>query len=273
MVERYGVEDGGGHSEGGHERPASGLESARHDAAGMDRPRTRKRSISPFRTIWEWGRTLALAVVLVLFARSFVVEAFKIPTSSMEGTLLVGDFLLVNKFVYGAEIPGTELRIPAMAEPRRGEVIVFHPPHEPEKNYVKRIVGVPGDILEMRDKALLVNGSRVDEPYAQHTDERGDRRYAQMDWQWAYLTHPPRWRSRYRPTRDNWGPLRVPSNRYFVLGDNRDNSEDSRFWGFVSRESITGRPWFVYYSFDLGDPEPFSWIQTVRWDRIGDLID
>ena len=219
---------------------------------------------------WEWVRSLAVAFVLFLLVRTFVVEAFRIPTGSMENTLLVGDFLLVNKAVYGAEIPGTDLHLPAFSEPDEGDVVVFVPPHEPTKNYVKRLVGMPGDTLAMRDKVLYRNGTAVEEPYAQYQDRSGDAVHPAMRWQSNHLLANPV-RS-YHPTRDNWGPLVVPDSQYFVLGDNRDNSEDSRYWGFVPRSAIRGRPWFVYYSFEPVPAEGLPWLRGVRWERIGDAI-
>ncbi|MGD2067878.1 MAG: signal peptidase I [Gemmatimonadota bacterium] len=221
------------------------------------------------RSLFDWIRSIVVAFVLFLFIRTFIVEAFKIPTSSMENTLLVGDFLLVNKAVYGAEIPGTGIHLPALAEPRRGDVIVFNPPHEPEKNYVKRLVGVGGDTLRMVDKTLYVNGRPLAEPYARFSDTLGDAVHAGMRWQSSYLIAGPGRRS---PSRDNWGPLYVPEGSYFVLGDNRDNSEDSRYWGFVDRDEIRGRPWVVYYSFDPGSDRSLPWISAVRWDRLGSPI-
>jgi len=223
------------------------------------------------RTIWEWTRSLAVAFVLFLVIRAFVVEAFKIPTSSMENTLLVGDFLLVNKAVYGAEIPGTRVHLPPFAEPGRWDVIVFNPPHDPSKNYVKRLVGLPGDTLEMRGKQLYLNRRRVQEPHARHLDNGGDAIHPGMSWQRDHLVPGARLSS-YRPSRDSWGPLVVPDDQFFVLGDNRDNSEDSRYWGFVEREAIRGRPWFVYYSFDPAEVSTIPWVRDVRWRRIGGLI-
>lgn len=222
------------------------------------------------RAIWDWTRTLAVAFVLFLGVRTFVVEAFRIPTSSMENTLLVGDFLLVNKAVFGAEIPGTHLRIPAFTEPHRNDVVVFVPPHEPHKNYVKRLVGVPGDTLEMRDKVLFRNGIAVAEPHVRHVDDAGDAVHPAMGWQSNHLI--ARAARAYHPTRDTWGPLVVPEDRFFMLGDNRDNSEDSRYWGFVPREAIRGRPWFVYYSFDASIAEALPWLRSVRWNRLGETI-
>jgi len=228
-------------------------------------------SPSALRIAWDWTRTVLAAFVLFLFIRAFVVEAFKIPTSSMERTLLVGDFLLVNKAVYGAEIAGTGFHVPAFSEPGRGDVVVFEPPHEPGRSFVKRVVGLPGDTLEMREKTLFVNGAALQEPYARYIDRSGDAVHAGMKWQSNYLIAGPSDRER-PPTRDNWGPLVVPEENYFMLGDNRDNSEDSRYWGFVHRDGIRGRPWFVYYSFDPTGQDRMPWLGSVRWERIGQPI-
>jgi signal peptidase I len=224
------------------------------------------------RWMWEGVKAVSTAIVLFLVIRTFVVEAFKIPTGSMESTLLVGDFLLVNKAVYGAELPMMHARIPGVAIPARGDVVVFLPPHDPNKNYVKRIVGVPGDTLEMRDKVLYLNGEPQNEVFAQHIDLFTDPADPRMRWQSDHLVEGSDDRSAYRPTRDTWGPLAVPPDKYFALGDNRDNSEDSRYWGFLDATSIKGRPIFVYYSFRRDPLEPFSWLTDVRWRRIGELI-
>ena len=240
-----------------------------------ERQRTAAQSrgtMSRGRWIWEAIKAASTAIVLFLIIRTFVVEAFKIPTGSMENTLLVGDFLLVNKAVYGSEVPITGTRLPGYNVPERQDVVVFLPPHDPTKNYVKRIVGLPGDTLEMRAKVLYLNGEPQAEPYARHQDPFTDPTDARMRWQYAYLIDG-RYRSGdYRPTRDNWGPLVVPSGKYFALGDNRDNSEDSRYWGFLSEESIRGRPMFVYYSFARDPLHPFSWLTDIRWTRIGEAI-
>ena len=230
-----------------------------------DRPYSGYRAVA--RGVVDWLRSVAVALVLFLVVRAWVVEAFKIPTGSMEGTLLVGDFLLVNKAVYGTDLRALGLHIPGFAEPEWGDVVVFHPPHEPEKNYVKRIVGVPHDTIEMRDKQLFRNGDAVEEPYARYIDRQGDAMHPDMRWQSNHLIASTR--RRYEPTRDNWGPIVVPTGRYFVLGDNRDNSEDSRYWGFVARDRIRGKPWRVYYSFDPVPQSRFAWLQTIRWDRLG----
>ncbi len=222
--------------------------------------------------MWEGIRVVSTAIVLFLLIRTFFVEAFKIPTGSMEGTLLVGDFLLVNKAVYGADLPGLANRLPAFAEPKRSEVVVFLPPHEPTKNYVKRIVGLPGDTVEMRGKVLYINGAPQDEPYIRHVDRFSEPSDARMQWQREHLVGPKGDRRSYDPTRDSWGPIVVPEAKYFALGDNRDNSEDSRYWGFVDASAIRGRPIFVYYSFIRDPLAPFSWLTDVRWNRIGEVI-
>jgi signal peptidase I len=229
-------------------------------------------SMSTGRWMWEWTKAISTAVLLFLGVRTFAVEAFKIPTGSMEGTLLIGDFLLVNKAVYGAEIPLTNRRFPGFTEPRRGDVVVFLPPHDPHKNYVKRLVGLPGDTLEMRDKALYLNGEALDEPYARHSELGGDHPDGRMLWQLDHLVDRRLTYRTYRPTRDNWGPLVVPEGKFFALGDNRDRSEDSRYWGFLDAEAVKGRPMFVYYSYqgDLADALP--WFTGVRWSRIGEVI-
>lgn len=224
------------------------------------------------RVVGEAARSVVLALLVLLVVRTAVVEAFKIPTSSMEGTLLAGDFLLVNKAVFGAEIPGLGMTLPALAEPTRGEVIVFNPPHEPTKHYVKRLVGLPGDTIAMKEKRFLLNGREILEPYARHSDLVGDVVHPGMKWQERFLARVSR-PGRYNPTRDNWGPLVVPDGRFFVLGDNRDNSEDSRYWGFVERESIRGRPWIVYYSSAMDPAGRFQFLRDVRWTRIGGRIE
>lgn len=224
------------------------------------------------RWMWEGIKAVSTAILLFLIIRTFIVEAFKIPTGSMENTLLVGDFLLVNKAVYGSEIPITGTRLPGYNVPEREDVVVFLPPHDPTKNYVKRIVGLPGDTLEMRDKLLYLNGEPQIEPFARHRDPFTDPADARMRWQIAYLVESQANRRSYHPTRDNWGPLVVPDDKYFALGDNRDQSEDSRYWGFLSAEAIRGRPMFVYYSFARDPLHPFSWITDIRWTRIGEVI-
>jgi signal peptidase I len=221
----------------------------------------------------SWMRSLGMALVLFLLIRTFLLEAFQIPSGSMERTLLAGDFLFVNKAVYGAQIPGTTARLPAFSSPQRGDVIVFAYPKDPTLNYVKRVVGVGGDTVAMDAGDLYVNGLRRDEPYVQHTDPARDGYDDDFDWQRAHLVdRSPDERRRYRPRRDTWGPLLVPAGKFFVLGDNRDNSADSRYWGFVDADAVKGRPLLVYFSYDRGTADPFPWLTDIRWGRLGSLI-
>mgnify|MGYP002780401154 CR=1 FL=1 len=258
------------------ERPASPAASRiPADRAFAERRRIAdesRGSISTGRWMWEWVKAISTAVLLFLIVRTFVVEAFKIPTGSMENTLLVGDFLLVNKAVYGAEIPISHSRLPAFAAPARGDVVVFLPPHDPTKNYVKRIVGLPGDTLQMRDKVLYLNGEPQLEPFVRHIDPFTDPGDPRMAWQEPYLAGLAEDRLGYRPSRDNWGPLVVPPGHFFALGDNRDNSEDSRYWGFLPASSIKGQPILIYYSFQHDPTRVLPWLTDVRWARIGELI-
>jgi signal peptidase I len=254
-----------------HMEDATDSDPTEERRSGADRRTSRRgRSQSVGRWIWEWTKSIFIALVLFLFVRTFMVEAFQIPTASMENTLLVGDFLLVNKMVYGAEIPGTEMHLPALDAPTRGDVVVFEPPpragQAPRTNYVKRIVGAPGDTLEMNGGRLYVNGSRIDEPYVKNGRRASDVRSAAFTWQQAYLVSGQG--RAYHPTRDNWGPIYIPADSFFVMGDNRANSEDSRYWGFVPQNAIKGRPMIVYYSYDRRHPAPMPWLTEIRWDRL-----
>jgi signal peptidase I len=243
---------------------------------------------SGLRFAWEWFRSVVVALALFLVIRSFFVEAFKIPTGSMEGTLLVGDFLLVNKLVYGAEVPFTGVKLPGFRTPKRGDIIVFQWPVDRTKNFVKRIVGLPGDTLQMLNGELIRNGIAQREAYALHTSPDSDVSDDEFSWQQAYLLsahHPipasPRSpmgiatleaRPGYHPSRNNWGPLVVPDKNYFVLGDNRDNSLDSRYWGFVADSLVRGQPMVVYYSYDPDGAVKLDWLTRVRWKRFGEMI-
>jgi signal peptidase I len=253
------------------------LSAAGHSAARAEVERRApadeiRGSMSTGRWMWEWTKAISTAILLFLCVRTFLVEAFKIPTGSMEGTLLIGDFLLVNKAVYGAEIPLTHRRLPAFSVPNRGDVVVFLPPHDPHKNYVKRIVGIPGDTLQMHDKVLTRNGLPLDEPYVRHTDPLGDQQDQKMLWQLDFLVDSTLNYRTYQPSRDNWGPLVVPPGKLFALGDNRDRSEDSRYWGFLDVQAVKGKPMFVYYSFQDDLLKQFDWLTGVRWQRIGEVI-
>ncbi|HEX2722214.1 MAG TPA: signal peptidase I [Gemmatimonadaceae bacterium] len=250
--------------------------------------RANRRQSGTLAFLWEWFRSVVMALALFLVLRSFFVEAFKIPTGSMEGTLLVGDFLLVNKLVYGAEVPFTGVKLPAIRPPRRGDIIVFQWPVDRTKNFVKRIVGMPGDTLEMRNGQLVLNGKLQRESYAVHTSPGSDVSDEEFNWQLAYLLNASRpvkeaprapavvatleARPGYHPSRNTWGPLVVPRGNYFVLGDNRDNSLDSRYWGFVAASLVRGQPLVVYYSYDPDGGVKLDWLTRVRWKRFGEMI-
>ena len=231
------------------------------------------RGRSPLEFLWEWTKVFQISVLLFLVVRTFFVEAFKIPSGSMEGTLLVGDFLLVNKLVYGAELPFTKQRLPALRTPTRGDVIVFEWPEDPTKNFVKRLVGVAGDTLAMRDGVLYRNGARVQERYAVRRDPSGDASGDEFRWQRHHLlASGASGSAAYPPSRNNWGPLVVPKRNYFVLGDNRDNSLDSRYWGFVPDSLLKGRPMVVYYSYSPDSSDGMDWLTRIRWTRLGERV-
>ncbi|MFO7886125.1 MAG: signal peptidase I [Desulfobacteraceae bacterium] len=195
---------------------------------------------------------ILIAVVLAMFIRTFVIQAFKIPSGSMKNTLLIGDHILVNKFIYGVKIPFTggpdaagATLIP-VSEPERGDIVVFRFPEDPDKDFIKRVVAVEGDTIELKNKKFYLNGAlQKDEPYAVHKDSR---------------VIPEQFSSR-----DNFGPVTVPKDSLFVMGDNRDNSHDSRFWGFVDLDAVKGKAFIIYWSWNR---DRFG----VRWDRIGDLL-
>jgi len=241
------------------------------DAHRADALRALNRPRLHWHVFTEWARILIFAVALFLVIKTFAVEAFKIPTGSMERTLLVGDFLLVNKAAYGAEIPFTHVRLPAMQVPRRRDIIVFEFPEDRTKNYVKRLIGLPGDTVEMRDGDVWLNGHQLIEPYVIHSDPMEDPGGEPFGWQSKYLVRTAE-ASAIHPSRNNWGPLVVPEGSYFVLGDNRDNSSDSRYWGFVPDSLIKGKPWVVYYSFERDATHRYPWLTNIRWGRLGTRV-
>lgn len=242
---------------------SSGKQSRRR--RGADPPKTGGASAA------EWLKTFAITIVLLIVIRTFLVQTFVIISGSMEDTLLVGDFLMVNRLAFGSRIPGTDIRTPGYSEPRFRDVVIFDPQHEDDMSLVKRIVGLPGDTLEMRQKELYRNGELQEEPFVKWTDFSGDHADPMMGWQFAHLA-PGVDVETYRPTRDNWGPLVVPSGHYFMLGDNRDQSLDSRFWGLVEDWRVQGRAMFFYFSYDRDSTTPFAVLREVRWDRIGRRI-
>ena len=185
-------------------------------------------------TIREYFESIVIAVILALFIRTFVVQAFKIPTGSMEENLLIGDHLLVNKFVFGPTA-GIDRAVLPVRDIKRGDVIVFKYPVEPERDFIKRVIGLPGDTIELRAKKVYVNGQPLDEPYVHFltTSSEGSE-VTSMD------------------VRERYGPVTVPSDQYFVMGDNRDNSQDSRYWGFLPRSYVKGRAMMIYWSYEVG---------------------
>jgi signal peptidase I len=206
----------------------------------------------------EYFESLVIAVVLALFIRTFVVQAFKIPTGSMEQNLLIGDHLLVNKFVFGPSLGASERTLLPIRDIHRLDVIVFKYPEEPERDFIKRVIGLPGDRIELRQKRVYVNDRRLDEPYV------------------YYLENPPALPEGDSPgaahatglstdPRETYGPVTVPSGQYFVMGDNRDNSQDSRYWGFLPREYVKGRALVIYWSYSL---DAGNFLTGTRWGRI-----
>ncbi len=224
------------------------------------------------RGFFEWAKSLSLAILLFLVVRAFLVEAYRIPSGSMEGTLLVGDFLLVNKLVYGAEVPFTGKRLPAVRQPKYRDVVVFQWPEDPTKNFVKRLVGLPGDTIAMHDGTLVRNGKPQVEDYVTHTEPTADPGGEEFGWQREFLVARKPHAPAYRASRNNWGPIVVPAKHYFMLGDNRDNSLDSRYWGFVADSLVLGSPIVVYYSYAPDSTSPLDWLMHVRWSRLGERV-
>lgn len=195
--------------------------------------------------IREYAESIAIAIILALIIRTFLVQAFKIPSGSMEDTLLIGDHLLVCKFIYGTKIPFSGARVLTLRDPRQGDVIVFEYPEDPSKDFIKRIVGVPGDVVEGKNKKVFVNGKLYENPHEIHKEKEIIPK--EMN------------------PRDSFGPVTVPDNSYFVMGDNRDRSYDSRFWKFVRRDQIKGLAFIKYWSWDREKLRP-------RFGSIGNLI-
>ena len=222
-------------------------------------------------TLGEWLRVILIWGGLFFLIRFFVLQTFVIISGSMKDTLLLGDFLVVNRAAIGSPVPWTSLRIPGYSSPKRLDILVFDPPHEENMMLVKRLIGMPGDTLKMRDKALYINGSAADEPYVRHVEVSRDHSDIRMTWQTPYLVSGEE-ADAYRPTRDNWGPIVIPPDNYFMLGDNRDESQDSRYWGLLEGWRLEGRAMFIYYSYERGTMTPFPWLRRIRWDRIGDRI-
>ncbi|HEY7441682.1 MAG TPA: signal peptidase I [Vicinamibacterales bacterium] len=223
----------------------------------------------------EYFESIVIAVILALFIRTFVVQAFKIPTGSMEQNLLIGDHLLVNKFVYGPSLSSAERAALPDKLVQRGDVVVFKYPEDPERDFIKRVIGLPGETVQVKAKKVFINDQPLDEPYVHYEQpplELADRNEVTSS-----------------DVREAYGPVRVPQDHYFVMGDNRDNSQDSRYWGFLPRDYIKGRALMVYWSYeaeraDYVDQDGLNqrvegifsvvvhFFTRTRWDRLFHVI-
>jgi signal peptidase I len=197
----------------------------------------------------EYLEPIVIAVFIALFIRTFIVQAFKIPSSSMEPTLLVGDYLLVNKFIYGIKIPFTELKLYPFKNPKRGDIVVFIYPKDRSKDFIKRVIGTEGEKVEIIRDKIYINDHLIGDPWGHYSEKNDWLKQLQL--------------------MERFGPVVVPKESLFVLGDNRDNSQDSRFWGFVNVNAVKGKALVIYFSWD-GNAE--NLLDKIRWKRIAKLI-
>lgn len=213
-----------------------------------DIPQQPKKSV-----IRENIEAILVAILLALFIRTFIIQAFKIPSGSMLPTLQIGDHLLVSKFIYGIKMPFTGSTLIPISDPKPNDIVVFQYPKNPDLDYIKRVIAVAGDIVEIRDKKILINGKPFNDQHGVFLDP---------------MIHPAA-----LDPRDNFGPVTVPADKIFTMGDNRDNSYDGRFWGFVDLKAIRGKAWIIYWSWDVQTPL-FSAdrLRSIRWDRLGDTV-
>jgi len=204
----------------------------------------------------EYFESIVIAVILALFVRTWVVQAFKIPTGSMENNLLIGDHLLVNKFVFGPTPLAIGRAVLPVRPIHRGDIVVFKYPDEPDRDFIKRVIGLPGETIELKNKKVHVNGQPIDEPYVH------------------FLTPPS---NDYQEVtsfdlRERFGPVTVPADQYFVMGDNRDNSQDSRYWGFLPRHYIKGRALLIYWSYESGREDYLDEGLAASLKRLGSVV-
>ena len=199
----------------------------------------------PKSKIQEYAEAIIIAILIAFFIRTFVVQAFKIPSGSMKPTLLIGDHILVSKFIYGVKIPYFRKTLIPVRDPQRGEIIVFIYPEDRSKDFIKRVIGVGGDTIEIRNKKIFLNGMPYADKYGVYVD----------DFVIPGAIQP----------RDNFGPVTVPKGTVFAMGDNRDQSYDSRFWGFVDLKDVMGKAYIIYWSWDKEN-------NSVRWNRLGSLL-
>jgi signal peptidase I len=205
-------------------------------------------------TVREYFESICVAVILALFVRTFVVQAFKIPTGSMENNLLIGDHLLVNKFVFAPTLTRVEDVLLPIDPIRRGDIAVFKYPEEPERDFIKRVIALPGETIEVKNKRVYIDGNALDEPYVHYLEPPGEN--GEDDERAGF------------DVRRQYGPVTVPPGHYFMMGDNRDNSQDSRYWGFLPRGYVKGKALFVYFSFGDSAGGPAGLLTSVRWTRI-----
>jgi signal peptidase I len=206
------------------------------------------------KTLWrEYLEAIIIAILLALFIRTFIVQAFKIPSGSMLPTLQIGDHLLVNKFIYGIKNPFTGSTIIPLGKPERGDIVVFKFPLDRDVDYIKRVVGIAGDTIEIRNKKVFINGKAAKDPHAHFS----------LNTILPATAGP----------RDNFGPIKVPEGKIFCMGDNRDNSYDGRFWGFVDQRDVLGKAFMIYWSWDLDMPLlSINRFESIRWSRFGHII-
>mgnify|MGYP001474851026 FL=1 len=208
----------------------------------MEKKKTRTR---------EYIESILIAALIALLVRSFVIQAYKIPSGSMEPTLLVGDHLLVNRLSYVVKMPFVDNVLFTTGKPKRGDIIVFRYPEDPTKDYIKRVIATGGETVEIRNKTIFIDGKKIKDPWGHFRPEPASRGFLPFI------------------DKDNIPPVKVPQDSYFVMGDNRDNSLDSRYWGFVEKRHLVGKALIIYFSWDSG---AMNALQYVRWSRIGWLI-
>jgi len=207
-----------------------------------DKSKTKEKKKS---NVKEYIESIIIAILIALFIRTFIICAYKIPSRSMVPTLLVGDHILVNKFLYGVKIPLLRNTIISFREPKRGEIVVFIFPNDRSKDFIKRVIGLGGDTIEIKNKKIFINGKEYSDSYGIYSDN---------------IIYP----ATMQP-RDNFGPITIPKNSIFVMGDNRDESLDSRFWGFVDLKDVEGKAFIIYWSWNHED-------HNLRWQRLGHLL-
>lgn len=256
----------------GSKEPKNTVAAARKGSGGgMDRHKA-----------WEAFKSLAGTIAIFLLLRTFLIEAYRIPSGSMIPSMLIGDWLFVNKLRYGPHVPFTDTNLPGYADPQRGEIVVFvsplqvDQPEDPTPILVKRLIGMPGDTIHSREGVVHIDGEPQRQGYAAASAEGAPpgEYHPLFEWQRRHALDSSRFGpAPERPTLDDWGPLVIPDSFYFMMGDNRYNSKDSRYWGLVPRRNVRGRPLFVYYSWNADDSDrPLPFLTDIRWSRIGHVI-